>query len=115
VKWPWSRSNRFKQPEQDNFHGDLEWIFVDGFEGHVPSQDEISFLLSDPDMKQRKRDVGISTGGMPGSIPTTPEELYAVAGALAITKGRRKLGHDIDLDKITCQIVRDLLVVKVWR
>ena len=94
---------------------DLEAVFVDGFNGYVPTQQDLSFLLTDPDMKRRKHDVGVFTGGLPGPIPQTEEEMHAVVGALIMTKARRKLGHNVDLDKVTWQTADDLLVVKVWK
>jgi len=39
--------------DQSSATFELEAVFIDGFELHIPSRDEISFLLTDPDFKNR--------------------------------------------------------------
>ena len=99
---------------------ELEAIFLVGFEGHVPSQEQINLLLSLPDYKSRARNVRIVTSAALGPCPETSEEVAIFAGAKAVIQGKRKLGHEIDLDKVTGRIIifrkaGRLLVVEVGK
>jgi len=85
---------------------ELEAIFLVGFEGHVPSQEQINLLLSLPDYKSCARNVRIFTSAAPGPCPETSEEVARFACVEAEIKGKRKLlGHDINLDKVTGRII----------
>ena len=76
-----------------------------GFEGHVPSQEQINLLLSHPDYKNWTQDIRILTTGLLDPCPETSEEVTRLAAAYAVIQGKRKLGHEIDLDRVTGRIV----------
>jgi len=99
---------------------ELEAIFLVSFEGHVPSQEQINLLLSHPDYKNRAQDVHIFASAALGPCPETSEEVARSACVEAVIQGKRKLGHEIDLDKVTGRIVifrkaGHLLVVEVGK
>ncbi|MDH5781797.1 MAG: hypothetical protein OEZ07_04425 [Dehalococcoidia bacterium] len=84
---------------------ELEAILLVGFEGHVPSQEQINLLLSHPHYKNWVQDIRIITIGLPEPCPGTSEEGGRLACVGAVVHGTRILGHEIDLDKVTYRIV----------
>ena len=100
---------------------ELEAIFLVGFEGYVPLQEQINLLLSLPDYKSCAGTVRIVTSAALGPCPETSEEVARFACVEAAIQGKRKLlGHEINLDKVTGRIVifrkaGRLLVVEVWK
>jgi len=97
---------------------ELEAIFLVGFEGHVPSDEQINLVLSLPDFKNWTHDIRILTAGLHGPCPETSEEVARLACVEAVIHGRKLLGHEINLDKATGRMVTfrkggHILVVEV--
>jgi hypothetical protein len=87
----------------------LAWAFVFGFD-HMPSHQEVNEIATrDPDL----HDVTVSAGNIPGPLPNPEYGLEALAFTLARSHGRNKLHHEIDLAKVTFQIVQGFLVILI--
>jgi len=87
----------------------LAWAFVFGFD-RMPSRQEVNDVVAcDPDL----RDVNVSTGMLPGPPPEPGHGLEALAFTMARVHGLEKLHHEIDLAKVTFQVIQGFLVIRI--
>jgi|GEM_PF-6413969 len=89
--------------------GILAWAFIFGFD-HMPSRQEVERVVaSDPGLCN----VTVTTGVLSGPPPEPGHGLEALAFTMARSHGRSKLHHEIDLAKVTFQILQGFLVIRI--
>ena len=101
------------QPTDDVQTNPVELICVVGF-NRSPTDEDLLQLAAEPWFPPHK-DVIVNASRWPiDDRPTSEEDTGICALAIARTEGQRR-GRQYDLSKVTYRLVRDLLVVTIWR
>jgi predicted amidophosphoribosyltransferase len=89
----------------------VEQALLVGF-SRTPRETEVSRLRK---LDKELGDAPLEGLMLSGDPPKEEIELTMIAAQVASTVGRRLLGHDVVLDRVTWQTWRNLLLVKVWK
>ena len=99
---------RMKLPQPPGVR--VEYIFLVGF-GRMPGQADVSALGS---ADREARAPHLHTSMLSGSMPQTEAEIGLITAELVGRDGQKRLGHEVDWEKVTYEGFQDLLLIKFW-